>query len=195
MKPGLRLPATLMIALAACGVITHAQQGGRGPQAPPTARAAAPFDLTGQWVSLITEDWRHRQFTPPRGDYASLPLSPAGRKIADNWDPARRSRRRAMQGVRRSRSSTVADPAPHRMAGRHDAEVGNRRRDANAHVAVRIHSGQRRRLTGALDRVVGLSARRIRRSRRWPCARWIAQGHHDEDEARLPAKERCSLQR
>ena len=89
MKPGLRLPATLMIALAACGLITHAQQGGRGPQAPPTARAAAPFDLTGQWVSLITEDWRHRQFTPPRGDYASLPLSPAGRKIADNWDPAR----------------------------------------------------------------------------------------------------------
>ena len=79
-----------MIALAACSVITHAQRGGRGaPQAPPTARASAPFDLTGQWVSLITEDWRHRQFTPPKGDYASLPLSPAGRKIADNWDPAR----------------------------------------------------------------------------------------------------------
>jgi hypothetical protein len=90
MKPGLRLPATLMIALAACSVIAHAQRGGRGaPQAPPTARASAPFDLTGQWVSLITEDWRHRQFTPPMGDYAALPLSPAGRKIADNWDPAR----------------------------------------------------------------------------------------------------------
>jgi hypothetical protein len=90
MKRGLRLPATLMIALAACSVITHAQRGGRGaPQAPPTARASAPFDLTGQWVSLITEDWRHRQFTPPKGDYAALPLSPAGRKTADNWDPAR----------------------------------------------------------------------------------------------------------
>jgi hypothetical protein len=40
-------------------------------------------------VSLITEDWRHRQFTPPKGDYASVPLSPAGRKIADSWDSAR----------------------------------------------------------------------------------------------------------
>jgi hypothetical protein len=40
-------------------------------------------------VSLITEDWRHRQFTPPKGDYAPLPLSPAARKIADSWDPAK----------------------------------------------------------------------------------------------------------
>ena len=30
-----------------------------------------------------------RQFTAPKGDYAALPLSPAGRKIADSWDPAR----------------------------------------------------------------------------------------------------------
>jgi hypothetical protein len=64
-----------------------AQRGGRG--APPTPRAAAPVDLTGQWVSLVTEDWRYRQFTPPKGDYGSLPLLPAARKIADSWDPAR----------------------------------------------------------------------------------------------------------
>lgn len=68
----------------------YAQRGGRGaPAAAPTPRASAPFDLSGQWVSLVTEDWRHRQFTPPRGDYAPLPLSPAARKIADSWDPAR----------------------------------------------------------------------------------------------------------
>lgn len=67
-----------------------AQRGARGaPPVPPTPRAAAPFDLTGQWVSLITEDWRYRQFTPPAGDYAPLPLSPAARTIADGWDPAR----------------------------------------------------------------------------------------------------------
>jgi hypothetical protein len=90
MRPRLRLLATLIVALALSGVLVQAQRGGRGaPQAPPTPRAAAPFDLTGQWVSLITEDWRHRQFTPPKGDYASLPLSAAGRKIADAWDPAR----------------------------------------------------------------------------------------------------------
>jgi hypothetical protein len=40
-------------------------------------------------VSLITEDWRHRQFTPAKGDYAPLPLSPAARKVADSWDPAK----------------------------------------------------------------------------------------------------------
>jgi hypothetical protein len=68
-----------------------AQRGGRGgaPQPAATPRAAAPIDLTGYWVSLITEDWRYRQFTPAKGDYASVPLSSAARKIADAWDPAR----------------------------------------------------------------------------------------------------------
>jgi hypothetical protein len=59
-----------------------ARQGGP----PPTARAAAPVDLTGQWVSVVTEDWRWRMVTPPRGDYASVPLNAEGRKVADSWD-------------------------------------------------------------------------------------------------------------
>jgi hypothetical protein len=91
MRLGLTRAAVLIALLPAFAfnVLAHAQRGGRGPGAPPTPRAAAPFDLTGQWVSLITEDWRHRQFTPPKGDYAPLPLSPAARKIADGWDPAK----------------------------------------------------------------------------------------------------------
>ena len=92
MRSGHTTHAALIAAMAtiAFTVLADAQRAGRGaPSALPTPRAAAPFDLTGQWVSLITEDWRHRQFTPPKGDYASLPLSPAARKIADNWDPAR----------------------------------------------------------------------------------------------------------
>jgi hypothetical protein len=44
-------------------------------------------DLTGYWVSLVTEDWRFRMVTPPAKDYASVPISPAGRAIADQWDP------------------------------------------------------------------------------------------------------------
>ena len=63
--------------------------GGRQGGPPPTPRAGALTDLTGYWVSLVTEDWRYRQFTPPKGDYASVPLNPAGRKIADAWDPAK----------------------------------------------------------------------------------------------------------
>lgn len=56
---------------------------------PPTARAGALADLTGQWVSLVTEDWRYRMFTAPKGDTASLPLNPAGQKAAAGWDPAK----------------------------------------------------------------------------------------------------------
>jgi hypothetical protein len=50
------------------------------------ARAGALIDLTGQWVSVITEDWRWRMVTPPKGDTASVPLNPAGRKAAEAWD-------------------------------------------------------------------------------------------------------------
>ena len=60
---------------------------GRGAAA--NARANAAVDLTGTWVSLVTEDWRWRMRTPPKGDYASLPLTPAATKMADAWDPAR----------------------------------------------------------------------------------------------------------
>jgi hypothetical protein len=58
------------------------------PQAPRSPRAAAQADLTGNWVAQITEDWRWRMITPPKGDYASVPLNPRGRQAADAWDPA-----------------------------------------------------------------------------------------------------------
>jgi hypothetical protein len=63
-----------------------AQQGRGGAVAP--AREGALIDLTGQWVSVITEDWRWRMVTPLRGDTASMPLNPAGRKLAEAWDLA-----------------------------------------------------------------------------------------------------------
>ena len=63
-------------------------QGGRGQQAPQrTPQEAAPIDLTGYWVSVVTEDWRWRMMTAPKGDYASVPLNDEGRKVADTWDP------------------------------------------------------------------------------------------------------------
>ena len=57
------------------------------PQPPRTPRAAAPIDLTGNWVAVITEDWRFRMVIPSKGDYASVPLTDASRKVADAWDP------------------------------------------------------------------------------------------------------------
>ena len=62
---------------------SEAQRG-----APPTPRIAAPVDLTGTWVSVVTEDWRWRMRVPPKGDYASLPLNDAAVAIADRWDSA-----------------------------------------------------------------------------------------------------------
>jgi hypothetical protein len=76
----------------ALGIFTpvSAQQGGRGggaPQAPATPQSMAPFDITGTWVSVITEDWRFRMVTPPRGDFASLNLNAEGQKVGNAWDP------------------------------------------------------------------------------------------------------------
>jgi len=53
------------------------------------ARTSAPIDLTGYWVSVVTEDWAWRMVTPHKGDYASVPLNDEGRRAAGTWDPAK----------------------------------------------------------------------------------------------------------
>jgi hypothetical protein len=83
--------SVLAIALVLTATIQRPVLGQRGGQAgpAPTARAAAPVDLTGIWTSVVTEDWRWRMITPKKGDYPSVPLTPAGRQVADQWDPAK----------------------------------------------------------------------------------------------------------
>lgn len=67
-----------------------AQGGQPAPaRAPQTSRAIAPADFTGYWVAVVTEDWRWRMMTPPKGDIASLPLNVDGRRVAGQWDPAK----------------------------------------------------------------------------------------------------------
>ncbi len=53
---------------------------------PPPAKAAAPIDLTGYWVSLIVDEWRFR-VTPQKGDILYLPINAQARRIAEAWDP------------------------------------------------------------------------------------------------------------
>jgi hypothetical protein len=67
----------------------HAQGRGNRGGPPPAAKQAAPIDLTGYWVSVVTEDWRWRMLTPPKGSYPSVPLNAEGKRIADSWDPAK----------------------------------------------------------------------------------------------------------
>jgi hypothetical protein len=69
--------------------IVEAQRGGGPPQPPRTPRAAAPIDLTGYWVAIVTQDWRWRMVTPRKGDYQGVQLTPEAAKVADAWDPAK----------------------------------------------------------------------------------------------------------
>ena len=72
----------------------HPRAQRTGPPAPArlpalSARAMTPIDLTGYWVSIVTEDWRFRMIVPDKGDYASVPLNPHGREVANTWDAAK----------------------------------------------------------------------------------------------------------
>jgi hypothetical protein len=85
--------ATLLALLLAASA-SHAQDPrARAIQAseppPKSAREAARVDFTGQWVAVVTEDWRWRMVTPSKGDFASIPMTPEAMKAADAWDPAK----------------------------------------------------------------------------------------------------------
>jgi hypothetical protein len=80
----------MFVAAVSVPVGLNAQRGNRGGQAAAgPAKAAAPVDLTGYWVSVVTEDWRYRMVTPARGDHPSVPLNAAGNALANSWDPAK----------------------------------------------------------------------------------------------------------
>ena len=83
---GLTSIAALTAIVLAVPVPLEAQRG-RGGLAPGPARVAAPVDVTGHWVSIVSEDWRLRMRTAQRGDYDYLPLNDEGRRVADSWDP------------------------------------------------------------------------------------------------------------
>jgi hypothetical protein len=95
----------MLRSLSVCAVVAlfsltlHAQQGrqggappgGRagGPAVPATGRTQAPYDITGYWVSLVTDDWRYRMLTPPKGNADYMPVNPEARRVMDTWDPAK----------------------------------------------------------------------------------------------------------
>jgi hypothetical protein len=86
----MRLGIVKLIVAGALPAVMFAQAGrGGAPQPPRTAKEAAPVDLTGYWVSVVTEDYRWRMMTPLKGDAASVPINAEGRKIVDAWDPAK----------------------------------------------------------------------------------------------------------
>src|SRR5262245_18180352 len=76
---------SLFWALAGPTAVRAQQQGG-GSARP--ARDAAPIDVTGYWVSYVTENWRYRMVTPAKGEYRRIPVSPAALPLINGWDPA-----------------------------------------------------------------------------------------------------------
>ena len=86
------LNPSLLVTAVWLGLMPQAYGQGRGeppPGPPPSPKAAAPVDLTGYWVSVVTEDWRFRMVTPAKGDYQSVPMNAEGLKVANAWDPAK----------------------------------------------------------------------------------------------------------
>jgi hypothetical protein len=75
----------LIVAFAEQGAVRAQQQPGSAANA---ARDRAPIDLTGYWVSYVTENWRYRMVTPAKGEYRRIPSSRAALPLINAWDPA-----------------------------------------------------------------------------------------------------------
>src|SRR5215831_14763715 len=83
-----------LLVLAPVGLFAQGGRGGGG--APPAAaqgpKAAAPVDLTGYWVSIVTEDWIERMSpdSPPSGTGGARGLGNRGPEVAPaGADPCR----------------------------------------------------------------------------------------------------------
>tara|TARA_R110000772_G_scaffold92614_4_gene189599 strand:+ start:389 stop:1177 length:789 start_codon:yes stop_codon:yes gene_type:complete len=75
-----------LILLLSLAPITSAQER-PGTPVPEPGRPEAPIDLTGTWVSIISEDWRWRMTTPQIGDFANIPENEAAREVGMAWRP------------------------------------------------------------------------------------------------------------
>ena len=82
--------AVLSLAIPA-GTFAQQPAGGGGQPAAQSARATAAVDLTGTWVSVITEEWKYRMVTPRKGDYrgGGIHVTREGVRLANTWDPAK----------------------------------------------------------------------------------------------------------
>jgi hypothetical protein len=80
---------SFMVALLAALPAAQAAQPATVPApAPLSARAAAPVDLTGYWVSLVTQNWQFRMVVPMKGDYGGIPINRKAKDQADAWSAA-----------------------------------------------------------------------------------------------------------
>jgi hypothetical protein len=48
-----------------------------------SAREQAPYDLSGYWTSVITQNWQYRMIVPGPGEYADIPINARAKQLAD----------------------------------------------------------------------------------------------------------------
>ena len=82
----IRVFAVGVVLAATFGTVDRAAAQPRAGSTPQTPQSSAPIDVTGYWVAVVNEDWRHRMATARKGDYESVPLNAEGRRVADTWD-------------------------------------------------------------------------------------------------------------
>jgi len=78
----------LVLGMLAAGVPASMQTQRPATASSPSARDAAPIDVTGYWVAYVTENWRYRMVTPAKGEYRRIPASAAALPLINGWDPA-----------------------------------------------------------------------------------------------------------
>jgi hypothetical protein len=85
------LIATAVLGLGAGSMVAGQGRGAATPV--PSAKATAPIDLTGYWVSVVSKDWRFRMVMPAKGDFfgviGGIPINAEARRVAEAWDPAK----------------------------------------------------------------------------------------------------------
>ena len=135
--------ACLRLVLALPSLPARSVAAGRAPPVRRRRRrAAAPIDLTGYWVSID----RRRMALPRHAAEGRHPLPAAQRRGAADRQRVgsgqRRSRRQAVQGVRRRRRDAAARPPAHHLGEPDHAEDRGRRRHADAPAALRPGAGR-----------------------------------------------------
>jgi hypothetical protein len=53
-----------------------------------SAREQAPYDLSGYWTSVITQNWQYRMVVPGPGEYADIPINAKAKQLADAFRAA-----------------------------------------------------------------------------------------------------------
>ena len=75
-----------VVATALAAAVLVIVPGARDAAAQGVNQRLAPIDLTGTWVSVVTEDWHLRMIAPPKGDFEGLPLNAEGLRVGGAWD-------------------------------------------------------------------------------------------------------------